>query len=48
MTSLVLPRDVPFQVAIDSRPVSLWRLDEKRLLDAIDRFGAGVALVRAN
>jgi hypothetical protein len=48
MTSLVLPRDVPFQVAIDSRPVSLWRLDEKRLLDAIDRFGAGVELVRAN
>jgi hypothetical protein len=48
MTRSVVPPDVPLQVAIDSRPVSLWRLDEKRLAEAIDRFGAGVELVRAN
>jgi hypothetical protein len=47
MTRSVVPRDVPLQTAIDSRPVSLWRLDEKRLADAIDRFGTGVELVRA-
>jgi hypothetical protein len=48
MTRFVVPGDVPFQTAIDSRPVSLWRLDEKRLAGAIDRFGAGVELVRAD
>jgi hypothetical protein len=47
MTRSVVPRDVPLQTAIDSRPVSLWRLDEKRLAEAIDRFGTGVELVRA-
>jgi hypothetical protein len=48
MTRSVVPRDVPLQLAIDSRPVSLWRLDERRLAEAIDRFGAGVELVRAD
>lgn len=48
MTRSVVPRDVPLQTAIDSRPVSLWRLDEKRLAEAIDRFGTGVELVRAD
>jgi hypothetical protein len=46
LTSWSVPSDIPVQTAIDSRPVSFWRLDEQRLAEAINQFAPGVELVR--
>jgi hypothetical protein len=41
-----LMRHVPEDVLLLSRPVSGWRLDERRLLEAVDRYAPGVRVVR--
>ncbi|GAA2378592.1 hypothetical protein [Dactylosporangium salmoneum] len=41
----VVPAIVPDDVIADSRPITFWRLDKRRLADAIDQFAPQVRIV---
>jgi hypothetical protein len=41
----VVPGDVSEDLMVDSRQVSFWRLDRKRLAAAVDHFAPGVPIV---